>query len=106
MKSSCVSQLFAKVTLRSRRATYISDAEESASHHNGKKAFSIVTSLQLPNINWLRSIGTTFPHGAVVPSPVCAPSRACMTSLREYDKAGVASNSYNDYKADEIPTYF
>ena len=62
--------------------------------------------LNLPNIERLRSLGTSFPRGAVVPSPLCAPSRACMASLREYDRAGVATNSANDFKASEIPTYF
>jgi arylsulfatase len=62
--------------------------------------------LNLPNIERLRELGTTFPRGGVVPAPVCAPSRACMASLREYDYAGVATNKANDYKAKEIPTYF
>lgn len=62
--------------------------------------------MHLPNINWLRERGTTFPRGAVVPSPLCAPSRACMASLREYDHAGVASNKANDFPASRIPTYF
>ena len=55
--------------------------------------------LHVPHMDGLRSLGTTFPRGAVVPAPVCAPSRACMASLREYDYAGVATNSANDYKA-------
>ena len=62
--------------------------------------------IDLPNIERLRQLGTTFPRGGVVPSPVCAPSRAAMASLREYDHAGVATNKANDYKAKEIPTYF
>ena len=62
--------------------------------------------LHLPHIAQLRAQGTTFPHGAVVPAPVCAPSRSCMASLREYDLAGTATNSANDFRADEIPTYF
>ena len=62
--------------------------------------------LHLPHIERLRALGTTFPRGAVVPAPVCAPSRACMASLREYDHAGVPNNKANDYKAKENPTYF
>ena len=62
--------------------------------------------VHLPHIDRLRRLGTSFPRGAVVPSPLCAPSRAAMAALREYDMAGVANNAYNDYKAKEIPTYF
>ena len=62
--------------------------------------------LRLPNIQALRELGTTFLGGAVVASPVCAPSRSCLASLREYDHAGTATNNANDYKAEEIPTYF
>ena len=62
--------------------------------------------IHLPHIERLRSLGTTFPRGGVVPSPVCAPSRASMASLREYDFAGVATNKANDYRATENPTYF
>ena len=38
-------------------------------------------------------------------APVCAPSRSCMASLREYDFAGTATNGANDYDV-SIPTYF
>ena len=62
--------------------------------------------LRLPHIQQLRDSGTTFPRGAVVPAPVCAPSRSCMASLREYDQAGTATNFANDFRAGEIPTYF
>lgn len=62
--------------------------------------------LHLPNIESLREKGTSFPRGAVVPAPVCAPSRSCMASLREYDHAGTATNFANDYQAGKIPTYF
>eukprot|EP00944_MAST-04C_sp_MAST-4C-sp1_P001956 g1956.t1 len=62
--------------------------------------------IHLPHIERLRSLGTAFPRGGVVPSPVCAPSRAAMASLREYDFAGVATNKANDYRAKENPTYF
>ena len=62
--------------------------------------------LHMPHLAALRASGTSFPHGATVPSPLCAPSRASMASLREYDEAGVPDNHLNDYPADEIPTYF
>ncbi len=62
--------------------------------------------LRVPRMDGLRALGTTFPRGAVVPAPVCAPSRACMASLREYDRAGVATNTANDFPARKVPTYF
>ena len=62
--------------------------------------------LHMPHLAALRASGTSFPHGATVPSPLCAPSRASMASLREYDEAGVPDNHLNDYPADEVPTYF
>ena len=62
--------------------------------------------LHMPHLAALRASGTSFLHGATVPSPLCAPSRASMASLREYDEAGVPDNHLNDYPADEIPTYF
>ena len=55
--------------------------------------------LRLPHIQRLREHGTSFPRGAVVPAPICGPSRSCMASLREYDHAGVATNTANDYRA-------
>ena len=62
--------------------------------------------LHMPHLAALRASGTSFPHGATVPSPLCAPSRASMASLREYDEAGVPDNHLNDYPAGEVPTYF
>lgn len=62
--------------------------------------------LRTPNLEGLRTNGTGFPFGATVPSPLCAPSRACMASLREYDDAGVADNYANDYRVSEMPTYY
>ena len=75
---------------------------DGAAHADAGKA----PPLHLPNIESLREKGTSFPRGAVVPAPVCAPSRSCMASLREYDHAGTATNFANDYQADKIPTYF
>ena len=66
---------------------------------------AVPPTLKLPHIQRLRDSGTTFPWGASVPAVVCAPSRSCMASLREYDRAGVATNSANDYDV-SIPTYF
>ena len=62
--------------------------------------------LRVPHIASLQGLGTSFPHGATAPSPLCAPSRACLASLREYDEAGVANNLESDYPVDKHPTYF
>ena len=62
--------------------------------------------LHVPHLESLRAAGTSFPQGATVPAPVCAPSRACFASLREYDYAGVANNLDSDYPAGTLPTYF
>ena len=62
--------------------------------------------LRVPHLASLQRLGTSFPQGATVPSPVCAPSRACFASLREYDDAGVANNLESDYPVDKQPTYF
>ena len=61
--------------------------------------------LRTPTLDRLRESGTSFSHGAVVPAPQCAPSRAAMTSLREYDAAGVATNGANDFPQ-TTPSYF
>ena len=63
------------------------DWDGTAHPHTGK-----LPPLSLPNIDGLRSAGTAFPRGAAVPAVVCAPSRSCMASLREYDEAGTATN--------------
>ena len=63
-----------------------------------------IIDLRLPNLRALQTRGTRFTQ-AYVPSPVCAPSRSCMASLREYDFAGTATNGANDYDV-SIPTYF
>jgi choline-sulfatase len=56
-----------------------------------------------PNLDQLAARGVTFSQ-AVVASPLCAPSRACLASGREYDRCGTPSN-----KADfptKIPTFY
>lgn len=60
--------------------------------------------MTLPNLHKLQAGGTRFTQ-AYVPAVVCAPSRSCMASLREYDRAGTATNGANDYNV-TIPTYF
>jgi len=52
----------------------------------------------------LRAQGTRFKH-AYVPSPLCAPSRACLAGGREYDFAGVPDNFSNDYPLNQT-TFF
>lgn len=52
--------------------------------------------LPMPNLAALRANGTHFTK-AFVPSPLCAPSRACLAAGREYDFAGVPDNFSNDY---------
>jgi arylsulfatase A-like enzyme len=60
--------------------------------------------LTLPNIQAISKNGVRFSH-AYVPAPVCAPSRACLASGREYDQAGVPNNFHNDYDIG-IPTFY
>ena len=68
--------------------------------------------IKLPNIDGLAARGTRFTR-AVVPSPVCAPSRACLASGREYDPAGQGENGVSvaptkdgDFDVEEIPTLY
>lgn len=66
--------------------------------------------LQTPNIDLVASKGTRFAH-ALVASPVCAPSRACLAAGREYDATGQGSNGQSvgaqgDFDVAEIPTFY
>jgi len=63
-----------------------------------------LSSLHMPFFDSLAKNGTRF-RNAFVPSPLCAPSRACLTSGREYDRAGVPDNFSNDYPL-SIPTFY
>jgi arylsulfatase A-like enzyme len=65
----------------------------------GDRALPIST----PNLERLAGRGTWF-RRAVCPAPVCAPSRACLASGREYDRCGVRDNEDN-YPLDQ-PTYY
>jgi arylsulfatase len=60
--------------------------------------------LPMPTYSSLRSRGTKFTH-AFVPSPLCAPSRACLAGGREYDAAGVPDNFSNDYPINQTTFY-
>jgi len=59
--------------------------------------------VRTPNLARLAQEGTRFTQ-AVCPSPLCAPSRACLALGREYDHTGVPTNG--DNLADGIPTVY
>lgn len=50
--------------------------------------------IETPNLDAIAARGVRFEQ-AVVPSPICAPSRACLASGLEYDKARTPSNGFN-----------
>jgi len=56
-----------------------------------------------PNLSRLASEGAWF-RRAIVPSPLCAPSRACLAAGKEYDRCGVPSNSV-DYPLTQTTLY-
>ncbi len=56
-----------------------------------------------PNLAALRDRGVSFMN-AVVDSPVCGPSRACLASGSVYDRCGVASNADN-FPTDRLSYY-
>ena len=58
----------------------------------------------MPTLTALRLAGTHF-RKAFVPSPLCAPSRACLAGAREYDDAGVPDNFSNDYPLNHTTYY-
>lgn len=59
--------------------------------------------LRMPALAGIAERGVRFSR-ALCPSPVCAPSRACLASGREYDRCGV-KNNHDDYPLDQ-PTYY
>jgi len=59
--------------------------------------------VRTPNLNSLARRGVRFTR-AVVPSPLCAPSRACLASGREYERCGVVNNG-QDYPAGQTTYY-
>lgn len=59
--------------------------------------------VRTPYLDELAARGVTF-EKAIVPSPVCAPSRACMASGKRYHRCGVPSNKY-DYPLDQPTQY-
>src|SRR5689334_4571493 len=59
--------------------------------------------VRTPNLNQLAARGVTFKQ-AIVASPLCAPSRACLASGREYERCGTPSNQTNFPR--DIPTFY
>jgi len=59
--------------------------------------------VRTPNLDRLAKTGVLFTR-AFCPSPVCAPSRACLASGKEYDRCRVKNNGY-DYPLDQ-PTFY
>jgi len=59
--------------------------------------------VRTPNLNALAARGVEFTR-AIVASPVCAPSRACLASGKEYDRCGVRNNGDN-YPVDQATYY-
>ena len=56
-----------------------------------------------PNLDVLRQRGVSFSN-AIVDSPVCGPSRACLASGSTYDRCGVTDNSDN-FPTDRLSYY-
>lgn len=59
--------------------------------------------VRTPNLKRLADEGVLFSK-AVCPSPLCAPSRACLASGKEYDRCQVASNGV-DYPLNQTSFY-
>ncbi|MBW1697741.1 MAG: sulfatase-like hydrolase/transferase [Deltaproteobacteria bacterium] len=59
--------------------------------------------LRTPNIDHLVESGVRFTR-AFCPSPLCAPSRACLASGKSYEQCAVVDNNQN-YPLEQ-PTYY
>ena len=59
--------------------------------------------VRMPNLAGIAARGVRLTR-ALCPSPLCAPSRACLASGREYERCGVPGNG-SDYPLDQ-PTYY
>ena len=64
-------------------------------HRYDWTGFNKALPVRTPNLDRLAVRGVRFTN-AVVASPLCAPSRACLASGSEYDRCGVRDNS-QDY---------
>jgi len=71
---------------------------------DGLRSFRDSPDLHAPNLKKYASLGARFEH-VYVPAPVCAPSRSCLSSGREYDNAGVPDNTQNDYPVEQTTFY-
>lgn len=60
--------------------------------------------LSMPTLLTYVSQGVFFSKSHV-PSPLCAPSRSCLASGKEYDYAGVPDNFSNDYPVNQTTFY-
>jgi arylsulfatase A-like enzyme len=60
--------------------------------------------VRTPFLDVLAKNGVHFPH-AVCPSPLCAPSRACLAAGKEYDRCGVPDNFTNNYPVSQKTFY-
>eukprot|EP00040_Diaphanoeca_grandis_P026766 m.150354 g.150354 ORF g.150354 m.150354 type:complete len:548 (+) comp30723_c0_seq4:224-1867(+) len=72
--------------------------------HNNPYYNATSLPLHTPHFDWVASTGTRFTR-AFVGAPVCAPSRACLASGRDYDHQGLPMNFHNDYNT-SIPTFY
>lgn len=72
--------------------------------HDWTPLNAALPALSMPTLAALLARGTHFSH-ATVPSPLCAPSRACLASGREYDAAGVPDNFTRDYPLNQTTFY-
>ena len=61
-------------------------------YYTDRKSLPIYT----PNFDKVAASGTRFTR-AFVGAPVCAPSRACLASGRQYDQNTVPMNFHNDF---------
>jgi len=59
--------------------------------------------LRTPNLDALANRGVLFTN-ALCPSPLCAPSRACLAAGKEYDNCGVPGNGQN-YPVEQTTFY-
>ena len=66
-------------------------------------SFTRGLAVRTPHIEALAGRGIRFTN-AIVPSPLCAPSRACLASGREYPRCGVSGNRF-DYPLDQPTMY-
>lgn len=59
--------------------------------------------VRTPVLDALTRRGVSF-RNAICPSPICGPSRACLASGRDYDRAGVRNNG--DSTSPDIPNFY